>query len=67
MLSGAAVLRLKGSAAGFVMRCLVFCQERIGASDTVFFVPHLSAKSGCFDEYFNVFAVFSFGFGWFLF
>ena len=36
VLSGAAVLRLKGSAAGFVMRCLVFCQERIGASDAGF-------------------------------
>ena len=32
-----------------------------------FFVPHLSAKSGCFDEYFNVFAAFSVGFVGFLF
>ena len=40
------------------MRCLVFCQERIGASDAVFFVPHRSAKSGCFGEYLNVFAGF---------
>ena len=31
-----------------------------------FCVPHLSAKSGCFDEYLNVFAVFSVGFVGFL-
>ena len=35
-LVGAAVLRFGLFAAGFVMRCLVFCLERIGASDAGF-------------------------------
>ena len=59
---GAAVLRLKGSAA-------VVCDALSGVLPGAhrcfgcgFLLPHLSAKSGCFDEYFNVFAVFSFGF-----
>ena len=59
---GAAVLRLKGSAA-------VVCDALSGVLpgahrcfECGFLLPHLSAKSGLFGEYFNVFAVFSFGF-----
>ena len=63
----AAVLRLKGSAA-------VVCDALSGVLpgahrcfECGFLLPHLSAKSGCFDEYFNVFAAFSVGFVGFLF
>ena len=62
---GAAVLRLKGSAAGFVMR---FCGVLPGAHQCFgcgFLVPHRSAKSGCFGEYLNVFAGFLCCFVWF--
>ena len=59
---GAAVLRLKGSAA-------VVCDALSGVLpgahrcfECGFLLPHLSAKSGLFGEYFNVFVVFYFGF-----
>ena len=59
---GTAVLRLKGSAA-------VVCDALSGVLpgahrcfECGFLLPHLSAKSGLFGEYFNVFMVFSFGF-----
>ena len=55
---GAAVLRLKGSAA-------VVCDALSGVFPGAhqcfgcgFLVPRLSAKSGCFGEYLNVFAGF---------
>ena len=57
---GAADFRLMGSAAGFVMR---FCGVLPGAHQCFgcsFLMPHLSAKSGCFGEYLNVFVVFLF-------
>ena len=57
---GAAVLRLKGSAA-------VVCDALSGVLPGAhrcfgcgFLVPHRSAKSGCFGEYLNVFAEFLF-------
>ena len=56
----AAVLRLKGSAA-------VVCDALSGVLPGAhrcfgcgFLVPHLSAMSGCFGEYLNVFARFLF-------
>ena len=57
---GAAVFRFGLFAAGFVMR---FCGVLPGAHRCFgcgFLVPHRSAKSGCFGEYLNVFAVFLF-------
>ena len=58
MLSGAAVLRLKGSAA---VVCDALSGVLPGAHQCFgcgFLVPHRSAKSGCFGEYLNVFVVF---------
>ena len=60
MLSGAAVLRLKGSAA---VVCDALSGVLPGAHQCFgcgFLVPHRSAKSGCFGEYLNVFAGFLF-------
>ena len=57
---GAAVLRLKGSAAGV---CDALSGVLPGAHRCFgcgFLVPHRSAKSGCFGEYLNVFAGFLF-------
>ena len=57
---GAAVLRLKGSAAGI---CDALSGVLPGAHRCFgcgFLVPHRSAKSGCFGEYLNVFAEFLF-------
>ena len=57
---GAAVFRFGLFAAGFVMR---FCGVLPGAHRCFgcgFLMPHLSAKSGCFGEYLNVFAGFLF-------
>ena len=59
---GAAVFRFGLFAAGFVLR---FCGVLPGAHRCFgcgFLVPHLSARSGCFGEYLNVFAEFSSGF-----
>ena len=62
---GAAVLRLKGSAA-------VVCDALSGVLPGAhrcfgcgFLVPHRSAKSGCFGEYLNVFEGFLCCFVWF--
>ena len=57
---GAADFRLKGSAA---MVCDALSGVLPGAHRCFgcgFLVPHLSAKSGCFGEYLNVFVVFLF-------
>ena len=57
---GAAVLRLKGSAA---VVCDALSGVLPGAHQCFgcgFLMPHLSAKSGCFGEYLNVFVVFLF-------
>ena len=57
---GAAVLRLKGSAA---VVCDALSGVLPGAHQCFgcgFLVPHRSAKSGCFGEYLNVFAEFLF-------
>ena len=59
---GAAVLRLKGSA---VVVCDALSGVLPGAHRCFgcgFLPSHLSAKSGCFGCYFNVFMMFSFGF-----
>ena len=62
MLSGAAVFR-------FGLFAAVVCDALSGVLPGAhqcfgcgFLVPRLSAKSGCFGEYLNVFAGFSFGF-----
>ena len=57
---GAAVLRLKGSAA---VVCDALSGVLPGAHQCFgcgFLVPHRSAKSGCFGEYLNVFVGFLF-------
>ena len=62
---GAAVLRLKGSAA---VVCDALSGVLPGAHQCFgcgFLVPHRSAKSGCFGEYLNVFVGFLCCFVWF--
>ena len=62
---GAAVLRLKGSAAGI---CDALSGVLPGAHQCFgcgFLVPHRSAKSGCFGDYLDVFAGFLCCFVWF--
>ena len=57
---GAAVLRLKGSAAVVCDALSGVLPEAHQCFGCGFLVPHLSAKSGCFGEYLNVFAGFLF-------
>ena len=66
VLSGAAVLRLKGSAAGVWVFIPPFAGMKPVLCCGVFCIAHSSAKSSCIDGYLNVFQVFSFGVIWFL-